>query len=305
MLQNRRFKCCELGKQAVIIWNNMNMDIKRKLKKLKDIACRLRPVLVAYSGGVDSSFLLKVVHDVLGDEILAVIAKSPTYTKSELKEAVNFCKKYKIKYLVIETNELNNPRFTKNPKNRCFYCKDELFSKLKQIAKEYNIKYIIDGTNYDDRLDYRPGAVAKEKHGVRSPLKEARLTKADIRALSKEMGLSTWDKPSLACLASRFPYNAKITEEDLIRINRAEEFLRKTGFSQVRVRHYNSLARIEVPKEEICHFLRADNTKIIHKLKKLGYNYVTLDLEGYRSGSMNATLKAKRKSKKVKPQAKI
>ncbi|MDP1852863.1 MAG: ATP-dependent sacrificial sulfur transferase LarE [Candidatus Omnitrophota bacterium] len=258
-----------------------------KLEKLKLIIRMLRSVLVAYSGGADSSLLLKTASDVLGRNVLAVIATSPTYTKSELREAADFCKKHKIKHQVIATEELNNPHFTKNPKNRCFYCKDELFSRLKKIAKAHNIKYVLDGTNYDDRLDYRPGATAKEKHNVRSPLKEAKLTKQDIRTLSKEMGLSTWNKPSLACLASRFPYKSAITENALTRINKAEDFLRKAGFSQVRVRHYNSLARIEVPKDEIRHFLTLDKTKIVHKFKKLGYNYVTLDLEGYRSGSMN------------------
>lgn len=280
--------------------------VSKHLKKgLEIILRRMQSALVAYSGGADSSLLLKVAHDVLGDKILAVIAKSPTYTKLELKEAVSFCKKHKIKYQVITTEELNNPRFAKNPQNRCFYCKDELFSRLKKIAKVHNIKYILDGTNYDDRLDYRPGARAKEKHNVCSPLKEAKLTKHDIRALSKEMGLSTWDKPSLACLASRFPYKSAITESALTRINKAEDFLRKAGFSQVRVRHYNNLARIEVPEDEIQRFLTLDKTKIIHKFKYLGYNYITLDLEGYRSGSMNASLDLKRKSKKAKPQAKM
>ena len=244
-------------------------------------------MLIAYSGGVDSSFLLKMAQDVLGDNVLAVIAKSPTYTKSELNEAIGFCKRYKIKYLVIETEELNNPRFAKNPKNRCFYCKDELFSRLKQIAKARKIKYVIDGSNADDTRDYRPGREAKEKHGVRSPLTEAKLTKQDIRILSKEMGLATWDKPSLACLASRFPYDTEIREKDLMRINAAEEFLRSLGFAQVRVRHYDSLARIEVLKDDIGRVLSLASQKIVNKLKELGYNYVTLDLEGYRSGSMN------------------
>ena len=266
------------------------MGIRDKFARLKKIIDAMRSVLVAYSGGVDSSFLLKAAKDILGNKVLAVIAKSPTYTKSELKEAVGFCKKYKIKYLIIETEELNNPQFAKNPKNRCFYCKDELFSKLKEIAKARNLKYILDGTNYDDRLDYRPGAAAKEKHGVRSPLKEAKLTKQDIRILSKEMGLSTWNKPSLACLASRFPYDTEIRKKDLRRINAAEEFLRSLGFAQVRVRHYDSLARIEVSKGDISKILSTASQKIVNKLKELGYNYITLDLEGYRAGSMNETL---------------
>lgn len=268
-----------------------------KIKRLRDVICKMQSVIVAYSGGADSSFLLKVARDTLGDKVLAVIAISPTYTQSELKEAIDFCKKYKIKYLVIKTNELKNPRFAKNPKNRCFYCKDELFSKLKQITRQRKIKYIVDGTNYDDRLDYRPGAAAKKKHGVRSPLQEAKLTKEDIRALSKEMGLATWDKPSLACLASRFPYHARITGKGLTRINAAEEFLRGLGFKQVRVRHYDGLARIELIPDDISRALSTLSRKIVNKFKYLGYNYVTLDLEGYRMGSMNIEINEKLKMK--------
>ena len=266
------------------------MDIVKardKFARLKRIIAKMRSVLVAYSGGVDSSFLLKVAKDILGNKVLAVIAKSPTYTKSELEEAVDFCNKYKIKYLIIETEELNNPRFAKNPKNRCFYCKDELFSRLKKIAEARKIKYIIDGSNADDTRDFRPGRKAKEKHKVRSPLQEAGLTKDEIRRLSKDLGLETWNKPSLACLASRFPYDTQITKKDLRRINAAEEFLRSLGFAQVRVRHYDSLARIEVLKDDIGRVLSLASQKIVNKLKELGYNYVTLDLEGYRSGSMN------------------
>ena len=266
------------------------MDIVKardKFARLKRIIAKMRSVLVAYSGGVDSSFLLKVAKDILGNKVLAVIAKSPTYTKSELEEAVDFCNKYKIKYLIIETEELNNPRFAKNPKNRCFYCKDELFSRLKKIAEARKIKYIIDGSNADDTRDFRPGRKAKEKHKVRSPLQEAGLTKDEIRRLSKDLGLETWNKPSLACLASRFPYDTQITKKDLRRINAAEEFLRSLGFAQVRVRHYDSLARIEVLKDDIGRVLSLASQKIVNKLKELGYNYVTLDLEGYRPGSMN------------------
>lgn len=274
---------------------DMNTELKHKLKKLKNIILKMQSVLVAYSGGVDSSLLLKVAKDVLGDNVLAVIAKSDTYTRSELKSARDFVKKYKIKSLVIETEELKNSKFSTNPKNRCFYCKDELFSRLRRVAKEHNLKYIIDGSNYDDRLDYRPGTRAKEKYKVRSPLKEARLVKEEIRETSKKMHLVTWDRPSLACLASRFPYHSRIRNKDLRRINTAEDFLRKMGFSQVRVRHYNSLARIEVSKREIPKFLKKNKGKIINKFKKLGYNYITLDLEGYRSGSMNELIEKSRK----------
>jgi uncharacterized protein len=271
--------------------------LKYKYERLKKIIRNMGYLLVAYSGGVDSSFLLKVAKDELAKNVLAVIAKSPTYPESEFVSAKNFVKKYKIDFQVIETEELNNPKFSKNPKNRCYYCKDELFSKLRHIAREKNLKYVVDGTNYEDRLDYRPGNRAKKKHNIRSPLFEAKLTKSEIRELSREMGLSCWNKPSLACLSSRFPYNSTITEKDLRRINIAEDFLRRAGFSQVRVRHYNSLARIEIAKDEIKKFLKIDYAKIINKFKKLGYNYITLDLEGYRSGSMNEVLDLNIKSK--------
>ncbi len=268
----------------------MNYQLKNKLENLKKIILNMQSVLVAYSGGVDSSLLLKIAKDILGDNVLAVIAESSTYTKSEKETAKNFAKQHRVKYLRIKTNELSNPKFSKNPQNRCYYCKDELFSKLTRIARQHNLKYVVDGSNFDDRLDYRPGSKARDKYKVRSPLFEAKLTKKEIRQISKELCLSSWGLPSLACLASRFPYDLRITNDALKRVDKAETFLRGLGFSQVRVRHYDSLARIEVPQKEINRLIKLDNIKIVNKLKKLGYNYITFDLEGYRLGSMNEAI---------------
>ncbi|MFH1823703.1 MAG: ATP-dependent sacrificial sulfur transferase LarE [Candidatus Firestonebacteria bacterium] len=263
--------------------------MNKKLGKLKNILKKMSSVLVAYSGGVDSTFLLKVALDTLGkNNVFAVMAKSETYPSSEIKYAINIAKFLGAEYSVIKTNELKDKRFVKNPINRCYYCKKELFSRLKNIAKKLKINCVVDGTNYDDRLDIRPGALAGEKLGIESPLKEAKMTKKDIRKLSKNIGLSTWDKPSFACLSSRIPYGDKIDVKVLRMIDAAEKFLKEFGFAQVRVRHHNNMARIELGREDIKKVLKNNLTKkIAEKLKKIGYNYITLDLEGYRTGSMN------------------
>jgi pyridinium-3,5-biscarboxylic acid mononucleotide sulfurtransferase len=267
------------------------MNITQKRDKLKTILEGMESVLVAYSGGVDSTLLLKTAGDVLGgNKVLAVIAKSRTYPSDETEKAGKLAEKLKIRHKIITTNELSDPQFSSNPVNRCYYCKKELFLKMKRIVRENNLKFIADGSNYDDIRDFRPGSRAKCELGVRSPLQEAGLTKEDIRALSKKLKLPTWNKPSLACLASRFPYGKHLTAKELNRVEKAEKFLQESGFRQVRVRHYGDTARIEVEKEEIRPMV--DNRRsIVKKLKKLGYIYVTLDLEGYRSGSMNETLK--------------
>lgn len=263
-------------------------DAFTKFEKLKTIIRDMESVLVAYSGGVDSTFLAKVSKDILQDKSLALIAKSETYSSYEIENAIKTAGELKLKYLIIETKELEDNNFSKNPENRCYYCKRELFSKLIELAKENNIKYVADGTNYDDIKDFRPGRIAASELGIRSPLKEAFLTKDDIRLLSKSIGLSTWNKPSYACLSSRFPYGTSITIDDLRRIDDSERFLKELGFKQVRVRHYNKIARIEVEKEEMKKiFEDGIIDKILDKLEKSGYVYVTLDLKGYRSGSMN------------------
>lgn len=266
----------------------MDKKLKSKFVKLKKILFSMEKVLVAFSAGVDSSLLLKVATLVLPRRVLAVTACSGTYPAEELKQARRLAKELGVKFKIIHTNELGNPRFKINPINRCYYCKKELFQKLKQIAANHNIKYILDGSNLDDNLDIRPGSKAKREFNVRSPLAEAGFRKKEIRQLSRRLGLKTWDKPSLACLASRIPYGTMIRRKDLSRIETAEAYLRRLGFRQVRLRHYNGLARIEVEKDKIKHLINPQvKDKVIDRLKNLGYNYVTVDLEGYRMGSMN------------------
>jgi len=262
------------------------MKLANLLKHIKS----LDSLLIAYSGGVDSTLLLRLAIDSLDrKKVLAVIAKSETYPEHEYKFAVSFCKKHKIRYKTIKTKELNNPNFASNQKNRCYYCKTELFSKLIKIAKKEGLNYVCDGSNYDDLSDFRPGNKAKKELGVRSPLEEAKLTKDDIRKLSKKLKLPTWNKPSFACLSSRFPYGDKITDKKLKQIDKAEAYLRKLGFKQSRVRHHKNIARIEIEERDMLKAI--DNKdKITKKLNKLGYIYVTLDLIGYRTGAMNEVL---------------
>lgn len=263
--------------------------LEKKLDSLKEILRSLESVAIAYSGGVDSTFLSKVAFDVLGDNAIAVTAKSETYPRSEFEEAIEFAGKIGIKHETIVSEELDIPEFSDNPVNRCYYCKKELFSRLKDVAKERGFKHVVDGSNYDDLDDYRPGMQAVEELDVRSPLQEAKLTKADIRELSKKLGLPTWDKPSFACLSSRFPYGNKITREKLSAVGEAEIFLRSLGIRQLRVRHHDQIARIEVTEEDMEVLFR-NREQIVKKLRELGYTYVTMDLQGYRTGSMNEVL---------------
>lgn len=261
-----------------------------KLKKLKSILKEMDSVLIAFSGGVDSAFLLKVAAEALPrDKILAVTAVSATYPEQELLFSKKMAKQLGVKHKIITTGELKDKRFASNPLNRCYYCKNELFSRLKNLAAESGLNFVIDASNISDKSDFRPGALAKKKLGIRSPLQEAGISKSQIRILSKKTGLSAWNKPALACLASRIPYGTKITPRLLKRINKAECFLTANGFSQVRVRDYGKLVRIEVMKKELTRLIRIRD-KIIDKFKKLGYNYITVDLEGYRTGSMNEVI---------------
>ena len=267
-------------------------EMETKLKDLKKILKEMQSILVAFSGGVDSTFLVKVAHDILGGKALAVTAQSPSYPASELKEAKQLAHKIGIEHLIIDSEELNNEDFARNPPRRCYFCKKELFSRLVNLAGEKEIRWVADATNSDDESDFRPGREAAKELGIRSPLLEAKLGKNDIRYLSRKLGLPTWDKPAYACLASRFPYGERITEEKLKKVDEAEAFLKSLGFRQLRLRHHDSLARIEVDKEDIPAFLDEKRRKeVIDYLKNLGYRYIALDLQGYRTGSLNESLK--------------
>jgi len=264
---------------------------EEKLKKLKALLKDMGKVILAYSGGVDSTFLLKVACDVLGGNAVAVTGISPSVPQEELKRARELARAFGARHIEIPTEELEDPRYAQNPPERCFYCKSELFTKLRQIAEKEGVPHIVDATNVDDQGDWRPGLEAAKKLQVRSPLVEAGMTKKDIRELSRRMGLPTWDLPAAACLASRFPYGETITEEKLKRVERSEAALKELGFRQVRVRSHQNLARIEVDPSEVPRLTESSvREKIIKALKEAGFTYVTVDLQGYRTGSQNEIL---------------
>lgn len=265
-----------------------------KRKALHYLIRNMHSILVAFSGGVDSTFLLKDAADVLGKKkVLAVTARSETYPEREYNEACSLAQNIGVRHITVETSELENPGFTGNPPDRCYYCKKELFTQLSRIAEQENIAVIADGANADDADDFRPGAKAARELGVRSPLNEAGLTKEEIRILSRQLGLPTWDKPPFACLSSRFPYGDPITAEGLTMIEQAETYISELGFRQVRVRHHGLLARIEVEPEDIEKICSSEmRTRITDEFRRIGYQYVTVDMQGYRIGSMNEVLGA-------------
>jgi uncharacterized protein len=277
-------------------------SFQTKYAHLKRIISRAGSAVVAFSGGVDSAFLLKVCHDVLKKNVLAVTAKSETLPVRELEAARDLAEKMMAEHIVIVTEELKLPGFSDNPPNRCYMCKTELFSKVKRIAEKRNINRIFDGCNADDKSDFRPGRIAAREMGIRSPLEEAGLTKAEIRSLSKMLNLPTWDKPSFACLSSRFPYHSKITIETLRQVENAENYLWNLGMRVFRVRHHDTIARLELGKKEM-QFLRESGLRnqIVQYFKSIGYKYIALDLEGYRTGSMNETLTRLKESKHMHP----
>lgn len=265
-----------------------------KVQKLTTRLASLESALIAFSGGVDSTFLLKIAAEVLEDKLTAVTSHSEVTPPGDFENACAFAESLGVKYIVIKTDELSDIEFTSNPIDRCYHCKSKLFKHLSEIAHEHNIKWLLDGANFDDISDYRPGAKAAGEFGVISPLKEAGLTKGEIRILSKELNLPTWDKPASPCLASRVPYGQVITPEKLTRIGQSESYLRTFGIKELRVRDHDDMARIEVPPENMNLFLdEAIREKIIDKLKSFGYKYVALDLQGFRSGSLNEVLKHK------------
>lgn len=263
--------------------------LNQKQQNLCEYIKGLGSVAVAFSSGVDSTFLLKTAHDLLGDKAIAVTACSCSFPQRELNEAKSFCEKEGIRHIIVESEELSIEGFAQNPKNRCYLCKRELFTKIKKIAAENGIEYVAEGSNLDDNGDYRPGLMAVAELGIKSPLREAGLSKADIRALSKEIGLSTWDKQSFACLASRFVYGETITEEKLGMVDKAEQKLLDMGFHQVRVRIHGKIARIEVEPAEFGKIINAAD-ELNNYFQELGFTYVTLDLGGYKMGSMNKNI---------------
>lgn len=266
-------------------------ELLGKLERLKEIIGEMRSLLIAFSGGVDSGFLLSVAASVLNERVLALTATSPTYLASELAEAKLFTAALSIDHIIVESNELEIDSFAENSPKRCYYCKSELFKICKDRAGERGLEFVADGTNVDDLKDYRPGLEAARELGVRSPLVEASLTKIEIRELSRYLGLSSWDKPALACLSSRFPYGTRITEERLELVSSGEEVIRSLGFSNFRVRYHGDTARIEVGPDEIKRLLDDGlRQKIVESFKRIGFVYVTLDLQGYRTGSMNEVL---------------
>ena len=282
----------------------LSFEVQSKYGHLKTLLREMGSVAIGFSGGIDSTLLIRVATDVLGDNALAVIGKSETYPTREFEEAILLAGSFGSRYRVVNTEETDDLKFKENPPDRCYFCKKELFSKLHLIAQEEGIRWIADGTITDDLDDFRPGMRAKSEQQVRSPLLEAGFSKNDVRTLARDLAIPTWDKPSFACLSSRFPYGYGITKENLMKIDSAESFMRDNGFRFFRVRHHDDkTARIEIGKQDFHHiFDEKLREQIVERFKSLGFVYVTLDLQGYRTGSMNEVLTKRQKENYLEKQ---
>lgn len=272
--------------------NELEPQLAEKYTYLRAILAEMGSVVIGMSGGVDSVLLSRVAQEVLGERALAVTADSPSLPRRELREANHLAELAGIRHLIIKTEEVADPRYAANPNNRCYFCKTELFTNLDQLAAEHDIRWVAYGENIDDLGDHRPGAQAASEHNVRAPLKEAGLTKADIRALAQYYGLPVWNKPAFACLGSRFPYGTAITPEKLAQVEAAEEVLWELGFRQYRVRHHDEIARIEVDPNDMPRLLEHAETIVARCRAEAGFRHITLDLAGYRRGSMNESFTA-------------
>jgi pyridinium-3,5-biscarboxylic acid mononucleotide sulfurtransferase len=265
--------------------------LQQKLEQLQTLFLEMEQALIAYSGGVDSTLVAKIAYDILGDRAVAITAKSPSLLPEELEDASIQAATIGITHEVVETHEMSNPNYTSNPINRCYFCKSELHDTLKPLALKRGYSYVVDGVNFDDLGDYRPGIQAAKERGARSPLAEVGVTKAEVRQLSKQLGLAWWDKPAQPCLSSRFPYGEEITISKLQRVGRSEIYLRKLGLTDIRVRSEGDTARIELSPEQIKEFvLTTELPQLVLAFQSFGFVYVTLDLEGYRSGKLNQVL---------------